>query len=285
MTSNSNVQIHHTALTLVLGATGKSGKRVLARLAAKGVPVRAGSRAASPAFDWDDPSLWPACLEGVVAVYISYSPDLAMIGAQETIRAFVLAASRSGVSRLVLLSGRGEAEAEACERIVQQSGLEWTIVRSSWFSQNFTEGVFAEMVVSGTIALPAGDTPEPFIDLDDVADVAVAALSEPGHAGQLYEVTGPRLLTMGDVASELANATQRPVRYCDVPLAAFIAEVRESGAPEDIAWLLEYLFSTVLDGRNAHLSDGVMRALGRPAKDFANFAHDAVIDGVWRTIT
>ena len=271
-------------LTLVIGGTGKTGSRVADRLAAKGVPVRIGSRSAVPSFDWNAEAGWDACLEGVEAVYITYTPDLAIPGATDSIRAFVDAAKRNGVQRAVILSGRGEAEAQASERIVMNSGLESTVVRASWFNQNFSEGAFIEMVHAGEITLPAGDVAEPFVDCDDIADVAVAALTEPGHAGEVYEVTGPRLLTFGDIARELSQATGREIAYREVPHTAFIDGVSASGAPADVVWIMDYLFTTVLDGRNASLTDGVVRALGRPPKDFADYAREVAATGAWREV-
>lgn len=271
-------------LTLVLGGTGKTGRRIAAGLEAKGIEIRIGSRSASPSFDWNNEAGWDACLKDVEAAYINYAPDLAIPGATDSIQAFVDRAKRQGVRRLVLLSGRGEAEAQACERIVQESGLEWTIVRASWFYQNFSEGAFVDMVHSGQITLPAGDTPEPFVDVDDIAEVAVAALTEPGHAGEIYEVTGPRLMTFADIASELSKATGREIGYVQIPHEAFVAGVADSGAPKDVVWLLDYLFSTVLDGRNANLTDGVQRALGRPPKDFADYAREVAATGLWKAV-
>ncbi|MEM9907678.1 MAG: NAD(P)H-binding protein [Cyanobacteria bacterium P01_D01_bin.44] len=271
-------------LTLVLGGTGKTGRRIVAALEAKGMPTRIGSRSASPAFDWHHAVGWDACLQDVEAVYINYAPDLAMPGATDAIQAFVARAKHHGVKRLVLLSGRGEAEAQACERIVQESGVDWTIVRASWFNQNFSEGAFVEMVMAGQITLPAGDIPEPFVDVDDIAEVAVAALTEPGHAGEVYEVTGPRLMTFADIAIALSDATGREIAYVQVPHEAFVAGVKESGAPKEVVWMLDYLFTTVLDGRNAHLTDGIQRALGRPPKDFADYAKEVAATGLWRGV-
>jgi uncharacterized protein YbjT (DUF2867 family) len=266
---------------LVLGGTGKTGRRVASGLQSLGIPVRIGSRSATPPFDWNDEAGWDACLLGVEAVYITYAPDLAMPGATDAIQALVDRAERLGVRGLVLLSGRGEPEAQACERIVQQSGLEWTVVRASWFFQNFSEGAFTEMVLAGRITLPTGDTPEPFVDVNDIAEVAIAALSGPGHAGQVYEVTGPRLLTFADVAAELSDATGRTIELIEVPHDRFMTEAKASGAPRDVTWMLDYLFSTVLDGRNAHLTDGVWRALGREPTDFSVYAGEIVASGVW----
>ncbi len=268
-------------LTLVLGGAGKTGRRVVDGLKAGGQAVRVGSRSAVPFFDWDNEASWDASLDGVTAVYVTYAPDLAIPGAADAIKAFVQKAKRHGVTRLVLLSGRGEEEAQACERIVQASGLEWTIIRASWFNQNFSEGAFIDMVVNGAITLPAGDTPEPFVDIDDIAQIAVAALTEDRHAGEIYEVTGPRLMTFADIAAELSRATGREIAYVGVPHAQFVAEISKSGAPREVAWMLDYLFATVLDGRNAHLTDGVERALGRPPKDFADYARETARTGVW----
>ena len=285
MQSTSNEELRsNDGLTLVLGGTGKTGRRVAEGLAARRVPTRIGSRAASPSFDWANESNWDACLEGVQAAYINYAPDLAIPGATDSIQAFVDKAQRHGVRRLVLLSGRGEAEAQACERIVQRSGSDWTVVRASWFNQNFSEGAFVDMVKAGQITLPAGATPEPFVDVDDVADVAVAALTEPGHKGENYEVTGPRLLTFADAARELSRASGREIGYAQVPHEAFVAGASESGAPHEVVWMLDYLFSTVLDGRNAHLTDGVRRALGRAPKDFSDYAREVAASGVWRAV-
>lgn len=268
-------------LTLVLGATGKTGRRITRRLAERGVPTRVASRAADPSFDWGDSNTWDEILHGVTAAYVSYAPDLAIPGAADAIRAFVEKAVAQGVQRLVLLSGRGEEEAQRCERIVQEAGVAWTVVRCSWFNQNFSEGEFLNMVLAGTIALPAGDVSEPFVDADDIADVAVAALTEEGHAGQVYEVTGPRMLTFREAVAEIARASGRDIRYVQIPHEAFAAGIAESGAPDDIAWLLDYLFSTVLDGRNAYLADGVQRALGREPRDFAEYARRIAGSGAW----
>jgi uncharacterized protein YbjT (DUF2867 family) len=270
--------IHHV---LVLGGTGKTGRRVAAGLRSRGLTPRIGSRSASPPFDWAEESGWDAALEGMDAAYITYAPDLAMPGATDAIRAFTERARDAGLRRLVLLSGRGEPEAQACEAIVMESGLEWTIVRASWFFQNFSEGAFAPMVLEGRITLPAGGVPEPFVDVDDIAEVALAALSGPGHHGKVYEVTGPRLMTFSEVADELSRATGREIRFIPVPHDAFIEEVQRSGAPRDVVWMLDYLFSTVLDGRNAHRTDGVQEALGRPPTDFAEYARRVAATGGW----
>jgi len=279
-----NIQTNTTSteeLVLVLGATGKTGRRIVSSLENLGVPVRLGSRSASPAFDWNDSGTWDACLAGVTRIYVNYAPDLAMPGATRAISELARRARAAEVKHLVLLSGRGEEEAQACEAIIQASGIDWTIVRASWFNQNFSEGAFAEMVRAGQITLPDVATPEPFVDVDDIAEVAVVALTRPGHAGEIYEVTGPRMLTLADVAEELSNAIGRNITYTPVPHDAFVQSVAESGAPQDVLWMLDYLFATVLDGRNAYITDGVQRALGREPKDFADFSREVASTGVW----
>jgi uncharacterized protein YbjT (DUF2867 family) len=272
---------NRTDRTLVLGGTGKTGRRVVKRLEARGVPTRIGSRSGDPPFDWDAPATWGPALRNVASAYVVYYPDLAMPGAVSAVGAFTEAAVRSGVRRLVLLSGRGEEAARRCESVVQSSGVEWTIVRSSWFYQNFDETFLRKPVLSGEVALPVGDVGEPFIDADDIADVAAAALSVERHAGQIYEVTGPRLLTFADAVDEIARATGRDVRFVRIPIEAFEAGMAEQGVPADAVRLKTYLFTTVLDGRNAYVCDGVRRALGRQPRDFTDYLRSAAAAGAW----
>jgi len=273
--------MQNTLPTLVIAASGKTGRRVADRLEAQGLPVRRASRSGSTRFDWDDRSTWDAALEGARAAYVVYSPDLAVPAAPAAIEAFSALAKEKGVRRLVLLSGRGEEEAQRCERIVQNSGLEWTIVRASWFAQNFDEGAFTEMVLAGEVALPASDVREPFIGIDDIAEIAASALTDDRHVGQLYEVTGPRLLTFAEAVREIAQAAGRDVRYVTIPGDAFKRGLSEIGVPQDAIGLLDYLFTTVLDGRNAYVTQGVEQALGRPASDFSDYARRAASQGTW----
>jgi uncharacterized protein YbjT (DUF2867 family) len=256
--------------TLVLG--GKTGHRVLERLHARDVPARAASRSRGIPFDWNDRATWAPVLAGVDAVYIAYVPDLAVPGAAETVAAFAEQSVCAGVRRLVLLSGRGEEEAERTEQLVAEAGAEWTIVRCGWFNQNFSEGFFVDGIRAGELALPVGAVAEPFVDVEDVADVAVAALTEDGHAGQLYELTGPQLLRFDEAVAAIADAAGRPIGFAPVPMDAFAAALREHGEDDDVVWLSTYLFTEVLDGRNASLTDGVQRALGREPRSFGDYA-------------
>jgi uncharacterized protein YbjT (DUF2867 family) len=269
-----------TKPTLVLGGTSKTGRRVVERLTARALPVRIGSRSGAPPFDWEDRSTWAPVLEGVGSAYISHYLD-ALPGAAETVGAFAELAVASGVRRQVLLGGRGEPEADRVEAAVRDSGAELTILRSTWFAQNFSEGGFLDFVLAGEVTLPAGDTPEPFVDVGDIADVAVAALTEEGHEGELYELTGPRLLTFEEAVDEIARAAHREFRYVPVSQEEFESILAEADVPAEFIWLLRYLFTEVLDGRNAHVADGVQRALGREPRDFSEFARDAAATGAW----
>jgi uncharacterized protein YbjT (DUF2867 family) len=266
---------------LVLGGTGKTGRRVVRRLRARGVPVRVGSRAAEPRFDWEDPGTWAPALEGAAAAYVSFQPDLAVPGATEAVAAFSQLAVRSGTRRLVLLSGRGEEEARRSEEALQRSGADWTVVRCSFFNQNFSEGAFRGPLLTGALALPVDGVPEPFVDAEDVADVAAAALTEDGHAGEVYELTGPRLLTFEEAVDTIARATGRELRFVRVDEDSFALGLAAGGMPADAIELLRHLFAEVLDGRNAHLADGVRRALGREPRDFADYVRVAAATGVW----
>ncbi|MEU7804037.1 NAD(P)H-binding protein [Micromonospora arborensis] len=266
---------------LVLGGTGKTGRRVVDRLAKLGRPVRVGSRSGEPPFDWTDQRTWAPVIDGVSSVYLVYYPDLVAPDALAAIRSFTEQAVSGGIERLVLLSGRGEEEAKLSERVVQDSGVAWTIVRASWFSQNFSEDFLTDSIRGGEVILPAGHVPEPFVDADDIADIVVAALTEDGHAGQLYEVTGPRLLTFAEATSEIGNALGREIRYRSVSPEEYAAVMAGYDVPAELAAVLTELFGKVLDGRNAQLTDGVQRALGRRPRDFTDYARDAATAGAW----
>jgi uncharacterized protein YbjT (DUF2867 family) len=197
------------------------------------------------------------------------------------VRSFTDLAVQAGVRRLVLLSGRGEEEAQRAEEVVQDAGVDWTIVRCAWFSQNFSENYLLEPLLSGEVVLPAGDVPEPFVDAEDIADVAVAALTEDGHEGEIYELTGPRLLTFAQAVAEIGEAAGREIRFVPVSAEEYAVALEEEGVPVESVSLLTYLFSEVLDGRNASLADGVRRALAREPRDFADYAREAAATGAW----
>ena len=270
---------------LILGGGGKTGRRVAERLAAKGKDVRLASRSTVPAFDWTDPSGWDAALDGADAAYVSYQPDLAVPGAVEAIGTLCRLAAEKGVKHLVLLSGRGEDEAQAAEEALRQSGVGYTVISASWFFQNFSEAFLLEGIQAGELVLPVGGVKEPFIDADDIADVAVAALTEPGHRGKTYEVTGPRLMTFSDAVAEIARQTGRDIRFTTVGIDDYAAMLEQAQIPADYIWLIRYLFTSVLDGRNESTAQGVVEALGRPPRDFADFVREAAATGIWEDLT
>jgi len=269
---------------LIIGKNGKTGSRVNQRLQALGYATRPVSRSTRPAFDWENSATWRSAIEGTDTAYVTYQPDLAVPGAEATIKAFVQIAAEAGLKHIVLLSGRGEKGAERAEEILKASGLSWNIVRASWFCQNFSESFMLEGILEGELVLPAGDTVEPFIDADDIADVAVAALTEPRHRNKLFEVTGPRALSFAQCIREMSDALGRPLKFTTVPVDAYIEALQQQGVPQDLQWLLRELFTVVFDGRNSHVMPGVEEALGRPATDFKTWVQKTLESGIWDTV-
>lgn len=265
---------------LIIGGAGKTGARVNTLLKQRGIATRPVSRSTSISFDWTRPEGWSAALDGVSKAYVTFQPDLAVEGADAAIAELSELARRKGLERVVLLSGRGEPGAQRAEAALRASGVPWTVVRASWFNQNFSEGYLLDGVLAGEIALPAGAVPEPFIDADDIADVVVAALTDERHANKLYEVTGPRALTFAEAIKEISVAVGRPVRYTQISPEDFVISMR-AYAPEDIVQLLNELFTVVLDGRNVQVANGVQQALGRPAIDFSDYARKVAAAGTW----
>lgn len=265
---------------LVIGATGKTGSRVATKLEALGHTVRRGTRNAKIPFDWESPATWGPALAGIRAAYVTYFPDLAFPGAVEKLEALCSEAKKAGVEHLVLLSGRGEHHARLGEDVVRESGVDFTIVRAAWFAQNFSEGYLRDPILSGVLPMPGGMIAEPIIDIDDIADVVVAALTQDGHVGELYEVTGPRLMTFAEMALELSQAIGQPVQHVPITFEDFHANVAQAG-DEFVADVFTAIARETLDGRNAHLTDGVRRALGRAPRDFSIYAKNAAATGAW----
>lgn len=266
---------------LVLGGTGKTGRRVVERLTAMNLQVAIGSRNTQPAFDWENSATWAEVLQDINKVYITFQPDLAIPSAVETITAFVKAAKESGVQHLVLLSGRGEKEAQLCENIVINSGLDWTIIRASWFMQNFSEGFFLDSILANEMVLPKTNSKEPFINVDDIADVVVSALVNNIHSKKIYELTGPELLTFENAVSKIAGVKKQNILYQEVSIDEYVDMLRSYELPEDSIWLIKYLFTEVLDGRNESVTNDIEKVLGRKAKDFDNYVVETLETGIW----
>lgn len=268
--------------TLILGGTGKTGRRVAERLRARGVPVRIGSRTGAQPFDWHDQNTWARVLEGAEAMYIAYPPDIAVPTAGPHLRAMAEQALASGVRKMVLLSGRGEPQCYPAEHAVRESGAAFTVVRCAFFAQNFSEGLLLGPVLEGELAFPAGNIAEPFVDIDDMADVAVAALTEKTHEGKIYELSGPSLLTFREAVTQIGQALGRDIRYLPITLEAY-ADTLSQFLPADQVVFIKDLFEFVLDGHNAYLSDGLGQALGRKPRSFDDFVRDAVRAGAWQS--
>ncbi|MFJ3801374.1 NAD(P)H-binding protein [Streptomyces sp. NPDC090088] len=267
---------------VVTGATGRTGSRVADAARAAGLTVRPASRAQG--FDWRDRSTWAETLRGADAAYLVFPTD---VGSPEATRAVGLLAHEAvalGVRRLVLLSSRGEERARPTEEALRESGADWTVVRAAWFAQNFSEGpLVAELRESGELVFPGGAVREPFIDLRDVAEVVVAALTDgERYAGRALTVSGPRLLTFGEAVAEIAAATGRELSYRAVTAREYGANLAAFGVPEPEVEFLVELFESLLDGRNAYLSDGVREVLGREPRDFGDFVRETAATGVWK---
>ncbi len=267
---------------LVIGGTGKTGHRVVEGLSQLGHNVTVGSRKGSPAFDWEDYSTFAPALKGMDRAYIVYYPDLAVPGAKEAITALTEAALKEGLEKVVLLSGKGETEAEACEQIVVNSGLNYTLVRASWFNQNFSEGAFLDFVLAGQVALPMPEAEIPFVDVDDIADVVTKVLVDDAYNGKTITVTGPKKLTFEQVVKMMEQATGRDIQYIPISIEEFKEGMKAAGLPDSYIWLFGYLFKEVLGNPdNQVISDDVERVLGRKATSFEEFAQKTLATGVW----
>lgn len=273
---------------LVTGATGKSGRRVVSQLRAKGLAVRAAARNGEHIFDWTDSGTWDAALEGVRSIYI------VQLDGTKLVRPFIERAVQHGVQRIVLASGRGIDNPDYAkdssgifegivdsEAAVRESGLEWTISRPGWFAQNFSEGFFADAILAGELRLPAGDGAASFVDAEDIAAVVVAALTEDRHAGQIYELSGPRAVTLTEAVATISEATGREIRYVPLSVEGYVAELVQQGLPPADAEAFADVIEPLREGTDEYVSDGVQRALGRPPRTFAEFAKSTADGSGW----
>lgn len=267
---------------LVIGGTGKTGRRVVEQLKKNGIESRVGSRNGSPSFDWDNKDTWINSLHGIERMYVTYYPDLAVPGAKEAIESLTYLAKELGVKKMVLLSGKGEAEAEACENIVINSGINYSIVRASWFNQNWSESFFLDLIISGEVALPMADVLIPFVDANDIAEVAAKVLLDDAYNGEIIEVTGPELITFKDIISIISKVSDRQLNFYEIKLEQYIDGMKQVQMPSDVVWLIEYLFSHVLTNpKNQLVVNDIERVLGRKAKPFAEYAQETAKTGVW----
>jgi len=270
---------------LVIGGTGKTGRRVAEQLQNKGIEPRIGSRQASPSFDWNNKDTWVNALNGIEKMYVTYYPDLAVPGAKEAIQSLTYLAKELGVKKMVLLSGKGETEAEACEKIVIDSGMDYTIVRASWFNQNWSESFFLEPILSGEVALPMSDVLIPFVDANDIAEVAATVLLDDSYNGNIIEVTGQELITFKDIINIISKTSNRSLNFYDITLEQYIDGMKQMQIPNDVVWLIEYLFSHVLTNpKNQQVVNDIEQVLGRKAKTFLEYAQETAKTGIWNQI-
>ena len=267
---------------LVIGSTGKTGSRVYSKLKEKGMDVRPASRNSDIPFDWYNENTWTTALEEITSVYITFQPDLAVPGSLSIITNFTQTAKTAGVKKLVLLSGRGEAEAEACESVIQNSGMAYTIVRASFFMQNFSEGFWADSIAGKEFLIPTTKTKEPFVDADDIADVVVEALLDPKHNGKIYELTGPELLSFQDVIQKVSIALKTDIQLIQVPIEEYKAILQSYQVPDEVIWLIAYLFTEVLDGRNESVKDDIELILNRKPASFDTYIQKAIKAGFFK---
>jgi uncharacterized protein YbjT (DUF2867 family) len=273
----------------VANANGKVGQDLIAALQAGGHAVRIGARdvararAAFPgipvvAFDYDDVAAGTAALDGGTAVFTA-APSWLVPHAE---LALLEAAKARGVRRIVKLSYLGaelheEGGHRITEKAIEASGLEWTVLRPTFFNQNFSTMHLAS-IRDGAFYEAAGDGASAFIDTRDIAAVAVKALTEASHHGQAYALTGPEALTRHEAAAKLSAALGRPVRYVPIDDAA----LRQAlvGVPQSQVELLSGLFAAVRAGHTAGITDTVRTLLGRDPTSFDRYAADHA--ALWR---
>jgi uncharacterized protein YbjT (DUF2867 family) len=266
----------------VIGATGKTGYRVSQRLKEMGIAVRDLARNTSPGFDWTERSNWAEALKGLDSLYVTYHPDLAVPQAQADIEHLLSVAQSQHIEHIVLLSGRGEDGARAAEVLLEESGVAWNVVRASWFMQNFSESFMLDGVLERNLVLPQPKASEPFIDVDDIADVAVAALIDPSLRNQLFEITGSEILSFDECMEVISEEIGEHVELTVVPLDAYLEAGKAAGMTDDMAWLIQELFSQVLDGRNEYTTSTIEQVLGKPARTFRNYVKSVAKTSVWK---
>ncbi|TPN86052.1 NmrA family NAD(P)-binding protein [Aquimarina algicola] len=267
---------------LVIGGTGKTGRRVVEQLQNKGIKPRIGSRNSTPSFDWNNKDTWTNALTDTEKMYVTYYPDLAVPGAKEAIESLTYLAKELGVKKIVLLSGKGETEAETCEKIIIDSGMKYTIVRASWFNQNWSESFFLEPILSGEVALPMSNVLIPFVDANDIAEVAATVLLDDSYNGEIIEVTGPELITFKQIVDIISSASNRNLNFYDITLEQYVEGMKKMQIPDDVVWLIEYLFSHVLTNpKNQLVVNDIERVLGRKAKSFLEYAQETAKTGIW----
>ncbi len=277
-------------MILVTGATGLNGRELVHRLSARGVPTRALVRNATRADalsslpnieivegDMARPETLAPALHSVDQAMLISSSDPAMLDVQSN---FIEAARKAGVKHVVKLSGimpeldspfrfaRMHAE---IERRLEASGMAFTHLRAGEFMPTYFRQV-PSIIARSALSLPMEDARIASIDIGDIAEVAAAVLTNSGHEGKIYPLTGPEALTMAEVAAKLSSVTGKHIRYVNVtPEDARKAQLA-AGVPPYIADALAELFAERRKGKEANVSPAVQMILGRPPVSFDEFA-------------
>jgi uncharacterized protein YbjT (DUF2867 family) len=267
---------------LILGGTGKVGRRLGRSLTRAGHVALTASRHGPTGFDWGNVATWPPALAGIDGLFIVGPGSASDWSAR--LADLLTTARSSGASHAVLLSARGVeflpgGAVAMAEQALREGPLPWTILRPAHFAQNFTEAMFAP--VDGLITAPVGTGAEPFIDVSDIADVAAAVLASRAWDWATLELSGPGAVTFAEAAAILSVESRTLVRFADESDASHIARLRASGTPEGyIRWRMAML-GGIRRGADAYLSDGVQTVLGRPPAGFQEWARRAVPAAAW----
>jgi uncharacterized protein YbjT (DUF2867 family) len=275
------------ATILVTGATGTVGREVVRLLRAHGDPVRAAVTAPETArtergagvevVRFERPETYAPALAGVRALFLMRPP--AMVDARQGINPFSDAAVAAGVERVVFLSLLGAdrnplVPHAAIERHLRRTGAGWTFLRPSYFMQNLSGVHRDDIRRRNEIVVPAGRGRTSFIDVRDIAAVAVRTRTEPGHTGQAYPLTGGEALTYFQVARILSLALGRRIRYTRPSLAGYVRHMLRDGHPLGFALVTAAIYTVARLGLAATVTDDVRRLLGRPPTTMQQFVRD-----------
>ncbi len=270
------------SVTLVLGATGKTGSRVASRLLSRGLPVRTAARSGADAhFDWDEPKTYAPALQGIERVYL-LGPVMRTDFADQ-VSVFLDQAEAAGARHVTYLSAHGTDSAPPGTAmrsveldLLSRTALTHAILRPAWFMQNFSETFLKP--VGGSIVVPAGDGAEAFVDAVDIAAVASATLTDPqAHAGAQYELTGPEALTIAEAAKIISDTSGQVIDYRDIDRDAWIAGAVAGGVPAEYGAVLSALTETIASGHGSRPSNDIEKATGAPPTTFADFARRTAV--------
>ena len=275
-------------MIVLTGATGTIGRATARALQAAGVPFRAASRTplkaqalgtAAVELDWDRPATLDPAFAGAETLFL-----LTPVTEYQDVyvEAAVAAAKRAGIRRIVRLSVIGAEKPgmamnrvhRAGERAIEASGIAWTMLRPNSLAQNFVNYYGVDPHKNGPVYLPHGQGGASWVDARDVGEVAARALTETGHEGKAYLLTGGEAVSTAQAIALLGEALGRQYEYVDVPEQAAQEAMRTHGAPPWIVTALAELNAEIKQGRSNDVSPEVARLLGRPPRTFRSYAED-----------